>query len=616
MRWPITRQTIGWHDECRCGSGLRLQECCIDFVRQSRLRMQRGVGTYLTLGMLWPDLPQQATDLPVLLRRFDPLALVNSLARINVYFHDDVFTSGSALELGTLKHFLPPVLYRKVRLWIEAQYVQRVVHRLTLPALLQAALSHSDDAEGSVPIEGNAQQLGELFLVVNHVIEDDYQVELSLASSRAERQRVLCASLYRQGFFSKADDFPSALGRNWHMTMHGLSAVAEAGRHAPFDFRSCFQAAFGLTVQEVFMYGFGVLAHYAQNRLDLFADPTRFVLNRDTFKNVIPPEHLSTSRKIFDYLGLPWDEHVRMAKRHAARSSPNNMYQLFEFYNHPIVILPEGGLIALDVQFIRNRITEGVFWSLFDYLRAHDKDVGVLKEVFGHVTEWYVRELFIDAELPNIRSDIWFDLDGQLESRGCPKPDVVIREGDTLFFLEVTTSALTPSAAASGNWKWIERQLRRIWFGSGEKGDSAKLSQLAAAIQAHRDGHLTIPGVEASRRTRYVPVLVNLRHLPHWPILMDWYRDIMKMGQMEEWFIRDVKFLDLSELEQLALLRGHGELWTDLFEKKRRFDHRDNSMHNFLCYTGRASRLHPLLARANKEACESFQGVFAGLTAE
>jgi hypothetical protein len=609
MRWPIDRKEIGWLEQCRCESGLILKNCCINFVRHPHMPFRHGVGVYLMLGMLWPKPAPEDTDVVGLVRPFRPIELVNSLARINVYFNDDVFAADSAVEISTLKHLLTPLLYRKVKLWFDAKYVQRLVHRLTLPALLQLVLSRSDEAEGTLPVDSNADRLGPLFLAVNHVIEDDYQDALKAAKAPPEKKRVLYASIYRQGFFSHKDDFESALGRSWQMLMHGVPAVRAAGKHGPFDFHAEFKAAFSMTVVEMFTFGFGVLAHYTQGRHTLFADGSKFVIHRDAFQTAVAPEHLPTSRRIFDYLGLPWHEHVRIAKRNALRSSPTNMYQLFEFFNHPIAILPEGGIIALDVQFMRNRITEGAFWALFDHLRASGREVGPIKEAFGHVTEWYVRALFLESSLPAARVGLCADLDGQITATNCSKPDFVLREGNTLYFIEVTTSAITPFTAASGDWKHVQRELRRIWFGTGHKTDSAKLIQLANAIEAHKDGRLVLAGVAKEEVTRYVPVFVSLRHLPQWPVLMTWYREIMLAGGLPDWFAKSVKFLDLGETEELIQLKGNGDSWTSLFEAKQKFDHPDISVHNFLTLTGRAKKRHPLIIRGVEEATTAFRRI-------
>ncbi len=609
MRWPLDKKPIGWLEQCRCGSGLILKNCCINFVRHQHKPSRYGIGTYLMLGMLWPKVTPEDIDVAAHVRPFRPMELVSSLARINVYLHDDVFTSESSVELGALKHFLTPVLYRKVGVWFLAKFVMRLVHRLTVPALLQLVLSRSDEAENEVPIHGNAERIGPLFLAVNQVLEEDYQDALRKAPTRDERQHVLYASIYRQGFFSHADDFESLFGRNWHMAMRGAPAVKQAGRHGPFDFHQQFEDAFHLTVEEVFAYGFGVLAHFSQGRETLFANASKFAIHENAFAPVVTPERLPRSRRIFEYLGLPWEDHVRIAKRNAARSSPRNMFQLFEFFNHPVIILPAGGVIALDVQFIRNRITEGIYWSLFDHLRHNGHSVDPIKEAFGHVTEWYVRELFMDKEVASARESLCVDLDNQIHAKQCSKPDMVLREGKTLYFVEVTTSAITPFAAASGEWKKIGRELRRIWFGDG-KEDSAKLTQLLKAIEAHKEGRLTLDGVDAADIDTYVPILVSLRHLPQWPVLMTWYREIMRAGGLPPWFIERVRFLDLGEIEQLIQLKATGQSWTALFEAKRRFAHPDVSVHNFLSMTGRARYRHPLIIRAVAEATQAMEQYF------
>ncbi len=222
------------------------------------------------------------------------------------------------------------------------------------------------------------------------------------------------------------------------------------------------------------------------------------------------------------------------------------------------------------------------------------------------MTEWYVRELFMEPTTPSIREGLCMDLDGQIHANKCSKPDMVLREGKTAYFIEVTTSALTPFTAASGDWKKVHRELRHIWFGSGSKEDSAKLTQLARAIEAHKDGRLKLEGTEPGDIETYVPVLVSLRHLPQWPVLMTWFREIMVAGGLPDWFITSVKFLDLGEIEQLIQLKGTGHTWTSLFEAKRKFDHPDISVHNFLSLTGRAEYRHPLIVRAVEEATTAF----------
>jgi hypothetical protein len=346
------------------------------------------------------------------------------------------------------------------------------------------------------------------------------------------------------------------------------------------------------------------MVHYSSDNTKLFEDPRNFVMNRTSLKTIVPPDRQQVSERIFDYLALPWREHVRRARENLSKASPMNMYQLYSLYDHPLIELPEGGIYALDAQFLRARVTEGAYWALFNALpeyRRHE-----LRDAFGHATEWYAASLLRETCNRNGTKDLWLDWDNEIRG-ACRKPDAVFREGDTLYFIEVTTSAVVPALASSGDPEALAGGLKKLWFGDNP-GDSGKLAQLSEAMANFRTGELQLDGVTPGDVTRLRPVLVTLRDFPQWPVLMDWYRAIMKDGGMTDEFVTDVLLIDIEELEELVARLLESETWTSILAQKVLSNHPDLSVHNFLYATGRMHERHPLVQRSIEEATDAFHG--------
>lgn len=607
--WPDDAKPIGLYDTCRCGSGRPFRECCVAFVTAELGGMDRGIGAYIMFADLWPTDTLIPDGVWQLLGRFDPQHLVQTLSRINLKLQSDYFVSNSHEELEVLRIFLPPVWFHKTARWIRFGKRPKALHRLLFPAILVQALARSGAATSEITPESARDTIGQLGLMFNQIIEDDYQAFCKAAQSRSEEMRVFYASIYRQAFYSHAEDYPGALGRISCLIKHGMPAVIERGYGKKFDFAKEFEQIFHFTVDDMLTYGFAVMAHYSSDNTQLFEDPRNFVINRTSLKTIVPEELRTVSERIFDYLALPWQEHVARARQALDGVSALNMYQLYSLYDHPLVEMPDGAIYALDAQFLQARVTEGAYWALFNALLPDGRHAH-LRDLFGHATEWYAATLLRESCNRDGTKDLWLDWDGEISGK-TRKPDAVLREGDTLYFIEITTSAVSPTDASSGNPDVLADAITKMWFGK-KSGDSGKLKQLAQAMKGFRAGTLKLDGIDPTEITRIRPVLVTLRNFPQWPVLMDWYRDLMKAGGMTDQFVDDVLLIDIAELEQLVAQLVAGEHWTTIFAQKRLSNHPDMSVHNFLWITERSKERHPFIVRSIEEAVEAFGGLLRG----
>jgi len=534
--------------------------------------------------------------------------LVQTLSKLNVLLIEEQSTWPSESELAVLRWVLPSPWFTKVELWLRLGRANKVIHRTTLVGLVNCVLVGPGDTTGTLTVRGNEKLLGPIMLAVNQESWERYEERKRLATDQSAKLRVLHAEMLRDAFYAQVSEpYAHALGRMWMICQHGFPAAAAAKRGRPFAFLSEFEARLQFPFGAMLALGFALLTHYsAEDNTRLFSDPLQFVTRPESLHSILRDEHRQLAERIFDFLSLPWDEHVRRARRWADRAPTEQMYQLFELYEHPLVRLPSGIAFVLDAYFLQQRVTEGAYWALFNSLKADDKE-GPLREAFGHATEWYVSELLRRTYAPTDERRLWLGWDGDFVSREGNLPDAVIREDDVLYFLEVTTSSLYASEMASGDPDIVESGLRRVWLGAKE-GGSSKLPQLAGAIRSFRAGHLTLPNLPLDRTYKIVPVLANLRLLPQWPGAVGWYRQIMRDGGLEQLFVDDLLILDLRELEEVAELELEGVSLTDILERRRRFKHPETAIHNLLAMSDLlAGNRHPLLDQGANEAASSFR---------
>jgi len=555
---------------------------------------------------LWPSDPFVAADALKLIDRFDPHHLVQVISRISTKLQDDYLTPASKEELAVLGIFLPPDWFDKVSRWLRSKKRTKVFHRLIFPAMLLQIFAHADRATSELKSPEDKERVGELALMFNQVIEDDYQANVRAAAGRPEIMRALYASIYRQAFYAQAEHYADALGRTWGLIKKGLPASVAKG-HPDFPFETLFERAFTFTIDDMFAFGFAVWSHYSSTNSSLFEGPTSFVIHRGALHTIALPKRREASERIFDYLALSFEEHAARARAATTKPgvSPQNMYQLYSLYDRPLVRMSDGAIHVLDAQFLRARVTEGAYWAVFSVVTVDQRES--LKTAFGHAVEWYASEVLRSSVSDNSARRLWLDWDGDMlvTEEKTKKPDAALREGDTLFLIEVTTSTVTPQVASSGDPEMLAEAIKKVWFGK-KPGDSAKLRQLAAAIEAFHAKTLILKDLNSSEIKKVTPVLVSFRDFPQWPKLMDWYRALMKEGGMTDEFIAALVILDIEELEELSHRLSFGETWSSILAQRHLAFNPDISMHNFLHRIGRLETRHPFVDRLKNEAIAVF----------
>ncbi len=597
---------VGRNDPCFCGSGLKFKKCCI---RLSDDRTPSGspeVGTYVHYEDLWPR-EASASDVLSNIGDFAVGDLLPCLAKLNVVLRDHYTTPDSTLERQLLRDFLPDIWRDKVILAFKYKNRKTAFFRTQMLAAIRLALLCEREGHPSYTVYDNLTVVGEVLLKISSLVDKDPQRAYDRTQDPVIGGRHLLATAYRYSFYNHSENFGTAIGRFWAMMTKGLDAARERYSRQFFDLRSEFENAFGFSILQMLAQGVGIQTHFNKTYRQFVEAGESFAIGERYFQYVKSKDVLRTVHLIFRYLSLPLSKHIEaMRKTGATADAFQEPLEIFSLYDRPMVELRDGVYIPLDLEFVRQRMTDGVYWAVFNHLKAEgrEKDLDRLRSSFGHVAEWYAAEILRSTFSHG--GSLWLDWDGDFSpAENIAVPDAVIREEDTLFFVEVTASALPPQAAVSCDPQIIEDGLTRLWFGKGEGRKSAKILQLYRAIAAFKEGRLSIRGVDPEQISSVIPMLVSLRHLPLFAPLRGWYDKIIQKNGVPESFTNDLQFLNLEELELLASARVHRTDWKSIFRNKNESEYKFSSLNNFLIFTRRSPDRHPWIEKSLKEAFNS-----------
>jgi hypothetical protein len=562
----------------------------------------------LTLQDLWPETRSDLGSLDELIVQFDPEDLVQTLARINVYLQNVRAASRAERELELMPLFLPPVWATKAQWALKSGRSATLLDRLTLLAAIRRTISLAPRALRSIKPNEGRELVGQICLRLNDLVAQhesppDRGMPPLQAAANAE------AGLFRYAFYAGSEPYEVSLGRYWALIRHGLAAGAKRFG-APVDFEEIFANTFGMSWAQMSAFGFVVYTHYSEVNATLFSSPEQFIVHGDALRSVLPPEDHDRARRIFDYLSMALSE----GPVPSDEVGPQDLYRLQQLYDHPLFVTRRGGIFAMDTQLLRARITEGAYWALFGHLLGHDvpKRAYALRDAFGHATEWYAAQVLGDA-MPATGAEqrLWLAWNNDLEGVKGGRPDAVVLENGTFYFFEITSSFVRPGEASSGSGEVLAAALRRVWLGDGDEGASGKLVQLQRGIHAFRSGAWRLAGYSGSTTLRIVPILVSLRSVPQVDVLDQWYRSLMSDGALQPWFLKDLRFFDLADVEQMAQASIAKLSWNAILAAHASSPYRDSSIFSYIVESGMLRDKNRVLAKYIDEAAKSIARTIA-----
>jgi hypothetical protein len=152
------------------------------------------------------------------------------------------------------------------------------------------------------------------------------------------------------------------------------------------------------------------------------------------------------------------------------------------FRQRPFVRLDAQHILILDVQFLAELLTLGIYWGIHDNLSSNKRET--FKELWGRMIELYAVNL-LGQFYPRASGILSADLsykDGQV--------DALLDFGSAVIIMEIKSSLLTEQAKRGGDKKQFLADFRRKFI-ENEKGKPKATKQLASSCRAVAAGVFT-----------------------------------------------------------------------------------------------------------------------------
>lgn len=424
-----------------------------------------------------------------------------------------------------------------------------------LLTLVKMALLYGPQDESKC-LTGESKQLAlaECLLNINELIGR------GTGADKMDDDNHIIEAIIRTGAFCNREQPGNLLSRYYELLLKLPSDPILRGSASYLDMEAAFRNGSGFDLVLFLALGLAVYSHYSTITN---YDTSKFVLDSSTYFNKTLVAEEETG-KMLDLISTTKQD---FQAAHVAKYGSNVFANYFDFTflrQKPLVKLDDNILVPVDVKFLVERITSGIYWDICDALAEPDRKK--FMSFFGEVFHKYLERLFKRAypESSALVRRSFYDTRYDTPYGARRASDVVLFYGRQAVFIEATVGRLSME----------KTMVTGDLIGFSEDIDSKVVT---AAKQIHRvildfiNGKLIFPGWNADRITRYYPVIVTVSPLP---LLLATYDMVRKAVARKRYLnsgnIAQLEIASIGELEMVEPLLSAGVTLVDILDGKNR----------------------------------------------
>jgi hypothetical protein len=224
------------------------------------------------------------------------------------------------------------------------------------------------------------------------------------------------------------------------------------------------------------------------------------------------------------------------------------------FRQYPLMKMDANRVLILDLEFLGELLTAGVYWNIFDSLPSTQRDT--FRELWGRLFELYSVDLLKQFYPPFSRilaADLAYD-GGQV--------DALLDFGKEVVVFEIKSSLLTESAKRSGNKAAFIADYDRK-FVRNAKGKPKALAQLAASCTGIEEGRIAT----AMKPVRIFPVCVSDEPAVESFFFTSYSNELFQKELGGTVSVQPITMMSVNELEEiLPYVAGNAFSWAELLD--------------------------------------------------
>lgn len=275
------------------------------------------------------------------------------------------------------------------------------------------------------------------------------------------------------------------------------------------------------------------------------------------------------------------------------------------FRTYPLLRMDSEQVLILDLQFVVELLTSGVYWSIHDNLPNNKR--GDFKELWGRMFELYIVGLlrqFYPQGAGMLTPDIEYS-GGQI--------DALLDFGDAVIIMEIKSSLLTEPAKRSADKDVFVVDFRRK-FVENEKGKPKAIKQLAAACQAVLTGE--VKTVTGTVPPAIYPVFVSDEPIVEAAFSNAYFNEEFQKEVVNDKRVKPLTVMSTDEIEHILAHTAENDFtWEELLQS--RFNESGvypysvgQAIYDLLQSKGLGSKPNPALKQKADEVAEIIRGAF------
>lgn len=275
------------------------------------------------------------------------------------------------------------------------------------------------------------------------------------------------------------------------------------------------------------------------------------------------------------------------------------------FRKFPFLRLDSERVVMLDVQFVVELLTSGVYWSIHDALPAAKR--ATFKELWGRMFELYVVDLLAQFYPPfcgMLSPDVNYP-GGQV--------DAIIDFGGYVLVFEIKSSLLTEPAKRSADKDSFLADFRRKFI-ENERGRPKAIRQLSAACRAILSGEIRT--AKTAEPPIIYPIFVSDEPALEATFMNTFCHEEFQKEGVNDTRVRPLTLMTIDELEQtLSYVEENDFSWDELLDSRfNEFGVSPNSVgqaiYALIVLKGLAAKQNPALKRKYDEFGDRMREVF------
>ncbi len=462
----------------------------------------------------------------------------------------------SKLQLNLAQMVFPPEILHKIYMLSNSGDKRILFNIWQITTLAKLALLESEQksSEG-IELSDKRDIFSRCLLGINDYISSQ-DFDARYFDERDVNQDILLESLIRIYTFQFNENPKHILSRYYDLFFR-LPLTEEAMSHQNhMIIKDVFQSLMDFPLELFLILGFSVYANYLTTwEDDKPPNNDKVIINKDIFfsKTKVPKEYCN------NFLNFLTVDQNTYQSEHKAKypGSIGKLHDFNIFRKQPLIALNDTQSVAINIQWLYEKLGEGVFWIISDLLENNNN----YRTFFGALYHIYFTEIFRRIFPPNILQERVFcnvPYDGKRAS------DAIVYYPNKLVFFEAKWPTLKmEETMIPGSIESFNEDIDNIIVHSAR--------QLDRNIHDFINGSLTLEGVTPSDIHSFYPVIVTARQIPLGPITTPYVLDrIRQQGFLcSPSLIRRLEIISIEELEYMEPLVVKGKTFPEIIDRKQ-----------------------------------------------